>query len=493
MAKRKTVVRKRPKVRKQASQPARTAKRPDSARQAASLRRELAHALDRQNASAEVLRAISQSTFDLQAVLDKLTVSAARLCNADMASISQQDATGFHHVTNHGFPADWVSYAQSISLRAGRGSIIGRALIEARVVQVADVLADPEYTYLEPQKKAGYRTYLAVPMLRDGRTIGVLSLCRKTVKPFSAKQIELVASFADQAVIAIENVRLFDETNAALERQTATAAILGVISSSPTDTQPVFDAIVQSGLRLFPDATISIALHRDEQVSAVAVAEPDLARAEAWRNRFPVPLTREYMHSAVILDACVVDIPDMLDAPASMAGRRPQLPRQRLSRRDNHADDARIHRDRRAERRSAGAGSIDRQSARNAEDICGPGGHRHRERSPAERVAATDGRPFRSTRTANGHRRHPAGDIEFARRRGPGPSGPSRSGPPRICEATIVDIFTVSGGTLVIAESVGEFGRPMREGIPFEPQHRDRPLRQRPDAGACRRPAGWGT
>jgi two-component system, NtrC family, sensor kinase len=175
---------------------------------------DLSESLQQQTATADVLKVISRSTFDLQTVLDTLTASAARLCSADMASISRQDGAGFYHVTNHNFAPDWVNYTKDFRMQSGRGSIVGRVLLGGAVVQVADVLADPEYTYLEPQKKSGYRTFLGVPMLRQGQPIGVLSLCRRAVEPFTAKQIELVTTFADQAVIAIENVRLFDEVQA---------------------------------------------------------------------------------------------------------------------------------------------------------------------------------------------------------------------------------------------------------------------------------------
>ena len=177
----------------------------------ARLLNELRESLQQQTATADVLKIISRSTFSLQTVLDTLTQFAARLGEAKMAALIRPKETGFHWVTSYGFPADFLDLIKGLPIQPERGSVVGRVLIDGRAIHVEDVLADSEYTYSEFQRKGGYRTFLGVPLLRDGHPIGVLILGRETVHPFSAKQIELISTFADQAVIAIENVRLFDE------------------------------------------------------------------------------------------------------------------------------------------------------------------------------------------------------------------------------------------------------------------------------------------
>src|SRR5262249_13738046 len=172
---------------------------------------ELRQSLQQQTATADVLKLISRSTFDLESVLNTLVESAARLCEADIATIAREKDKYYHNVASYGFPPGFEDYLETVPLERGRGSVFGRVLLECKPVQIVDVLADPEYGMHELQKRAGFRTVLGVPLLRDGVPIGLLSVNRTTVRKFTDKQIELVTAFADQAAIAIENVRLFDE------------------------------------------------------------------------------------------------------------------------------------------------------------------------------------------------------------------------------------------------------------------------------------------
>jgi GAF domain-containing protein len=283
---------------------------------------ELSKSLQQQTATADVLKVISRSAFDLQTVLDTLVQSAAQLCSAEMVNIWRPGGGGFRLAAGYAVSGkrrqarENREYLESLIIAPGRGSVVGRTLKEGRVTQVADLQNDPEYHLQGVLKLGSYRTALGVPLLREGRPIGVLFLTRTRVEPFTPQQIALVESFADQAVIAIENVRLFNETSEALEQQTATSKILQVISNSPTNTQPVFDTIVQSALNLFSDAAVSLALVDGDQVEAAAINENDPVRADMWREKFPIPLTRDYVNSTAILDAKVVDIPDVRNAPA---------------------------------------------------------------------------------------------------------------------------------------------------------------------------------
>jgi signal transduction histidine kinase len=176
--------------------------------------RDLSESLQQQTATADVLKVISRSAFDLQAVLDTLVESAARLCEADMAAITRRIGEVFYRAGSYGFPEQFKDYARATPVAPDRRTITGRTLLEGHIVHVEDVLADPDYDFEAQQLSGNPRSFLGVPLLREGIPIGALTLTRLVVKPFTDKQIELITTFADQAVIAIENVRLFDEVQA---------------------------------------------------------------------------------------------------------------------------------------------------------------------------------------------------------------------------------------------------------------------------------------
>jgi GAF domain-containing protein len=172
---------------------------------------ELRESLQQQAAAADVLNVISRSTFDLQTVLDRLVELVTKLCDADLAAIHRQQGMNYRAIAICGGPPNFREIQNSVPLEPGRGTVIGRAVLDRKPVHVADVLADPDYLLKEAQDRLGYRTVLGVPLMREGKPIGVIALLRLTVRPFTEKQIKLVESFADQAVIAIENTRLFSE------------------------------------------------------------------------------------------------------------------------------------------------------------------------------------------------------------------------------------------------------------------------------------------
>ncbi|MEP7084010.1 MAG: GAF domain-containing protein, partial [Betaproteobacteria bacterium] len=276
--------------------------------------RDVTEALGQQTATAQVLQVISRSTFDLAPVFDALVENAARLCGAQTGMIFRRDGDLMRLDAAYGSNHEFVEYVKRNGVALDRGSVTGRTAIEGRTVHIADIADDPEYRYGGASIEK-YRTILGVPLLRDGQTIGVFALWRHHVEAFAPREIALVETFADQALIAIENVRLFNETKEALERQTATAEILKVISSSPTDVQPVFDAIAALAERLCV-ADVSIVSRFDgELIQLMAVHGASEQGAEAVRRGFPMRPEDETVTARAFRKGAVIHIANVLDDP----------------------------------------------------------------------------------------------------------------------------------------------------------------------------------
>jgi len=280
---------------------------------------ELRESLQQQTATADVLKVISRSTFDLQTVLNTLVESAARLCEADTVVIGRPKGETYHFEAYYGFSREYVEFAATHPAGIDRGTVSGRVLLERKIVHVPDALADPEYTYWGAGPSGGFRTLLGVPLLREGSPIGVIALGRNSVRPFTDKQIELVTTFADQAVIAIENVRLFDEVQArtgelseALEHQTATSEVLNVITRSPTDAQPVFGAIVESAARLCEAVFSGVFLYDGDLLHVTATNNFTPQLLNRLSQMYPKRPDRSVLAGRAVLDGTIAHVHDLL-------------------------------------------------------------------------------------------------------------------------------------------------------------------------------------
>ena len=285
---------------------------------------ELRESLQQQTATADVLKVISRSTFDLRVVLRTLVESAAQLCEAQQAIVTQRGDDGLYRLAaSFGFPDEFDEYMRQNPLAPGRATTTGRVALEGKMVHIPDVLADPEYAFPKGQQLGGYRSNLGVPLLRDGVPIGAFVLMRPVVKPFSDKQIELIETFADQAVIAIENARLLnelrqrtDDLSESLEQQVATSDVLRVISSSPTNVQPVFDAIAESAVRLC-DGQFSFVVRFDGKVMDFAsCCGLDAEGLDAFQSILPMPVSEQTAAGSAIVRRAVVEISDVEADPS---------------------------------------------------------------------------------------------------------------------------------------------------------------------------------
>ena len=299
--------------------------------------RELTESLEQQTATSDVLKVISRSTFELQPVLQSLIESAVRLCGADKGFIDRQDEDVYRMTVAYGESPEFIRVVKRHPARIGRESATGRVLLEHRAVHIHDAMADPEYHWAEAERGAEVRTILAVPMLREADVIGVFVIRRTAVRPFSEKQIELVKTFADQAVIAIENVRLFTELQVknqalteahaqvteALEQQTATSEILRVIASSPTDLQPVMEAVAENAARVCGATDSSIFRLEGEHLRLVA-RHGSLPRPLAIGDTLPV--IRGYVAGRAVCDRRTIHVADIRAAeaefPQAVSGNR---------------------------------------------------------------------------------------------------------------------------------------------------------------------------
>jgi GAF domain-containing protein/DNA-binding response OmpR family regulator len=281
--------------------------------QNARLFNETKEALERQTATAAVLKVISESPTDVQPVFDAIAERTRALCDAQISGVARLDGETVHLVSYRGVSREADEAMRSVfPVKVSSPTITAQAIRERKPVQIVDVLADSEYGAREAALLAGYRGALAVPMLREGQVVGSIAALRAEVGPFPEKQVQLLQTFANQAVIAIENVRLFNETNEALEQQTATAEILRVISGSVTDTQPVFDAIVQSCQRLFAGKAVALVLSKGDMLESVAFSSDSGDQRGAGVLK-PWPLDHGSGAGSCVLDSRVVNIPDTVE------------------------------------------------------------------------------------------------------------------------------------------------------------------------------------
>src|SRR5690348_6353349 len=278
---------------------------------------DLQEALDYQTAISEVLRVISGSTFDLEPVFGTVAATAVRLCRAHQAGIYLRQDGEYRWAGGFSQLPDYEKIEREVRIGPGSGTLVGRVALEGHAVQILDAWTDPLYEVKEDARVGAIHTLLGVPLLRDGQTLGVIGIARQEVEPFTDRQIKLVSTFADQAVIAIENTRLLNEQREALEQQTATAEVLGVINASPGELQPVFDAMVARAMRLCEASMGELVLFEGENITTVAMRGVPPAHV-AFRSQ-PKSIgdyDQDTIPTRLLAGERILHIPDLMETDA---------------------------------------------------------------------------------------------------------------------------------------------------------------------------------
>jgi len=279
--------------------------------------RDLSESLEQQTATSDILRVISQSQRDVQPVFDIIAANARKLCDGRFGGVWKFDGERIHLVATDGFTPEGVEVMKGFFPRAlGRGGSNDRAILTRDTNYIPDVLDDPEYEARDLARSVGFRSVVSVPMLREGKPIGTIGVSGATPGMFSERQIGMLRTFADQAVIAIENTRLFNELQERLEQQTATSEILRVISQSQRDVQPVFEVIAANARKLCRGTSGWVLTFDGELVKVAAVDKVSLAALEAHqKTAYPMPPGRGGAAARAILSRAVVYIPDVREDP----------------------------------------------------------------------------------------------------------------------------------------------------------------------------------
>jgi two-component system, NtrC family, sensor kinase len=298
---------KRPKARKVSTAASSIA---DLQRQVGNLTRKLEEAREQQTATADVLKMISGSAFELSPVLQTVVSAAVRLCRADQATIYREENGEYRWAADHSLAPDYARIERNVRIRPSIGTLVGRVALNRDTVQILDAWTDPLYEVKEDARVGGVHTMLGVPLLREGLPIGVIGLARRKVEPYTEKEIALVRTFADQAVIAIDNARLFEELRQSLQQQTATADVLKVISRSAFDLKTVLDTLLRSAGRLC-EADMGVIARRQEERFYRTVAYGLPVDLRSLIEDQPVELSRDSGSGRALLEGRVIQINDI--------------------------------------------------------------------------------------------------------------------------------------------------------------------------------------